>query len=79
MATWVDVSRIALSLPDAVESDMRGNRAWKVADNGRFDADATGADWSELRYRHLLPDPEQHAEQLLHGTAVVVGEARRTM
>jgi hypothetical protein len=32
MATWADVSRIALSLPEAVESDMRGNRAWKVAD-----------------------------------------------
>src|SRR3954447_17000340 len=30
MATWADVSRIALSLPEAVESDMRGNRAWKV-------------------------------------------------
>jgi len=30
MATWADVSRIALSLPESVESDMRGNRAWKV-------------------------------------------------
>jgi signal peptidase I len=35
--------------------------AWKVADNGRFDSESVGADWSELRYRHLLPDPEQWA------------------
>ena len=32
MATWEDVSRFALSLPEAIETDMRGNRAWKVAD-----------------------------------------------
>jgi hypothetical protein len=32
MAGWEDVSRIALALPEAVESDMRGNRAWKVRD-----------------------------------------------
>jgi hypothetical protein len=32
MATWADVSRLALSLPEAVEQDMRGNRAWKVKD-----------------------------------------------
>ena len=32
MATWEDVSRIALALPEAVESDMRGQRAWKVKD-----------------------------------------------
>jgi len=30
MATWRDVSRFALKLPEATESDMRGNRAWKV-------------------------------------------------
>jgi hypothetical protein len=29
MASWEDVSRLALALPEAVESDMRGNRAWK--------------------------------------------------
>jgi hypothetical protein len=32
MATWGDVSRLALAMPEAVESDMRGNRAWKVKD-----------------------------------------------
>ena len=32
MASWEDVSRLALALPEAVESDMRGNRAWKVKD-----------------------------------------------
>ena len=32
MAAWADVSRLALALPGATESDMRGNRAWKVAD-----------------------------------------------
>ncbi len=32
MATWEDVRRLALALPEAVESDMRGNRAWKVRD-----------------------------------------------
>jgi hypothetical protein len=32
MATWEDVSRLALAMPEAVESDMRGNRAWKVKD-----------------------------------------------
>ena len=30
MATWADVSRLALAMPEAVEEDMRGNRAWKV-------------------------------------------------
>lgn len=36
--------------------------AWRAAPTaGRFDAASTGADWSELRYRHLLPDPEQWA------------------
>lgn len=32
MATWEDVSRLALALPEAVEVEMRGNRAWKVKD-----------------------------------------------
>jgi len=32
MATWADVSRLALALPEAVEMDMRGQRAWKVKD-----------------------------------------------
>jgi hypothetical protein len=35
--------------------------AWREAAGGRYDALATGAEWSELRYRHLLPDPEQWA------------------
>lgn len=30
MADWADVSRLALALPEAVEEEMRGNRAWKV-------------------------------------------------
>ena len=30
MATWADVSRLALAMPEATEEDMRGNRAWKV-------------------------------------------------
>jgi hypothetical protein len=32
LATWEDVSRLALALPDAAEAQMRGDRAWKVAD-----------------------------------------------
>jgi hypothetical protein len=32
MADWADVSRLALAMPGAEESDMRGNRAWKVGD-----------------------------------------------
>lgn len=32
MATWDDVSRLALELPEATESLMRGKRAWKVGD-----------------------------------------------
>src|SRR4051794_32499743 len=32
MAAWEDVSRLALAMPEAVESMMRGNRAWKVKD-----------------------------------------------
>jgi hypothetical protein len=32
VAEWADVSRIALSLPEATESLTRGNRAWKVGD-----------------------------------------------
>src|SRR5689334_10807839 len=32
MATWDDVSRLALALPEAIEADMRGQRAWRVHD-----------------------------------------------
>jgi hypothetical protein len=32
VATWDDVSRLALAMPEAIEQDMRGNRAWKVKD-----------------------------------------------
>jgi hypothetical protein len=32
VATWDDVSRFALAMPEAVEGDMRGQRAWKVND-----------------------------------------------
>jgi hypothetical protein len=30
MATWDDVRRIALALPEAVEQPVRGNAAWRV-------------------------------------------------
>lgn len=32
MATWDDVSRLALALPETAESTSYGNRAWKVRD-----------------------------------------------
>jgi hypothetical protein len=32
MATWEDVRRLALALPESVEGEVRGNRAWKVKD-----------------------------------------------
>jgi hypothetical protein len=32
MATWKQVSKIALSLPQASERDARGNRQWRVKD-----------------------------------------------
>src|SRR4051794_15568157 len=32
VATWDDVSRLALAMPEAVESTVRGNHAWKVKD-----------------------------------------------
>src|ERR687884_1600018 len=32
MATWEDVRRIALALPEASEHVSRGNRQWKVKD-----------------------------------------------
>ncbi len=35
MATWDDVSRVALAMPETVESTSReGNRQWEVADRG---------------------------------------------
>lgn len=34
MATWDDVRRIALSLPDTDEHLSRGNAAWRVHDKG---------------------------------------------
>ena len=34
MATWDDVSRLALALPQTSESTSYGNRAWKVKDKG---------------------------------------------
>ena len=30
MASWDDVSRIALSLPEAIEVEKRGNRVWTI-------------------------------------------------
>jgi hypothetical protein len=51
VATWDDVSRLALAMPEAVESTVRGNRAWKVKDKlfvwerplRRSDLEALGA------------------------------------
>jgi hypothetical protein len=34
MATWDDVSRIALSLPETTEGSTRGTRQWSVRDKG---------------------------------------------
>jgi hypothetical protein len=34
MATWEDVERIALSLPQTSERDARGKRWWQVKDKG---------------------------------------------
>jgi hypothetical protein len=34
MATWEDVRRIALSLPDAYEESRRGRPRWQVRDKG---------------------------------------------
>jgi hypothetical protein len=34
MATWDDVSSIALGLPETTEGTSYGNRAWKVRDKG---------------------------------------------
>ena len=34
MATWDDVSRLALGLPETSEGTSFGNRAWKVKDKG---------------------------------------------
>ena len=34
MATWEDVERIALSLPETADGTMHGARAWKVKDKG---------------------------------------------
>lgn len=33
MATWKDVRRISLSLPEVTEGESRGNRSWSVMDN----------------------------------------------
>lgn len=52
MATWDDVSRLALALPETSEGTSFGNRAWKVKDKGfvwerplrRSDLEALGAD-----------------------------------
>jgi hypothetical protein len=32
MATWDDVARLALAMPEATEGLMHGNRAWKIRD-----------------------------------------------
>lgn len=34
MATWEDVARIALALPETSERDARGKRWWQVRDKG---------------------------------------------
>jgi len=34
MASWDDVSRIALALPETTEATSYGNRAWKVKEKG---------------------------------------------
>ena len=52
MATWDDVSRLALGLPETSEGTSFGNRAWKVKDKGfvwerplrKSDLEALGAD-----------------------------------
>jgi signal peptidase I len=42
-----------------------GSGTWSEPEPGRFEA-AAGADWSSLRYRHLVPDEEQW-EAILQG------------
>lgn len=52
MATWDDVARLALALPDAAESTSYGNVAWKVKGKtfvwerplGKSDLEALGED-----------------------------------
>lgn len=52
MATWDDVRRLALALPETSEGTSFGNRAWKVKDKGfvwerplrKSDLEALGAD-----------------------------------
>jgi hypothetical protein len=34
VATWTDVRRLALSLPDSSEQSAHGNRHWRVRDKG---------------------------------------------
>src|SRR3979411_2805325 len=34
MASWGDVRRIALALPDATEQSSRGHASWRVRDKG---------------------------------------------
>jgi signal peptidase I len=59
--------------PQALAADPRWRRwapvaagTWKEDPEGTFVLDASAApDWAELRYRHLVPDPEQW-EAVLH-------------
>jgi hypothetical protein len=52
MATWDDVRRLALALPETSEGTSHGNTAWKVKDKGfvwerplrKSDLEALGAD-----------------------------------
>jgi hypothetical protein len=52
VATWDDVSRLALALPETTEGTSFGHRAWKVRDKGfvwerplrKSDLEALGAD-----------------------------------
>ncbi len=47
----------------------RPGPAWSAADptSSRYRAEAAGDSWSELRYHHLVPDPEQWAAILSGG------------
>jgi hypothetical protein len=52
MATWDDVRRLALAMPEATERESRGNRQWRVKDKlfvwerplRRSDLEALGSD-----------------------------------
>lgn len=70
-------------VPKSLADDPRwqrwrtGESGWKAIDQGVYEAESTSADWSDMRYEHRVPSPDQW--QAMARGAALPGEPKSTL